>query len=142
MGRQFIRYVSGLHTSLPAGVDAWGVALKLLMSSVVVCGGIVAACFKYLNVKVLEPAERAAAAAGEAAASAGKMLPKKKKKASMSMGESAKYLASSPYIRNLATLVIAYGMSINLVEVRHLATRLGLHHPWPHLSHAVGPHHP
>ena len=33
------------------------------------------------------------------------------------MGESARYLASSPYIRNLATLVIAYGMSINLVEV-------------------------
>ena len=33
------------------------------------------------------------------------------------MGESARYLASSPYIRNLAVLVIAYGMSINLVEV-------------------------
>lgn len=31
--------------------------------------------------------------------------------------ESAKYLANSPYIRNLALLVIAYGMSINIVEV-------------------------
>lgn len=30
--------------------------------------------------------------------------------------ESAKYLAASPYIRNLAMLVIAYGMSINIVE--------------------------
>lgn len=35
----------------------------------------------------------------------------------MSLKESAAYLSSSPYIRNLATLVIAYGMSINLVEV-------------------------
>ena len=41
----------------------------------------------------------------------------KKKKKALSLGESAAYLASSKYIRNLATLVIAYGMSINLVEV-------------------------
>lgn len=32
------------------------------------------------------------------------------------MQESARYLAASPYIRNLAILVIAYGMSINIVE--------------------------
>ena len=35
----------------------------------------------------------------------------------MGLGESFKYLASSPYIRNLAMLVIGYGMSINIVEV-------------------------
>jgi len=35
----------------------------------------------------------------------------------MSLGESAKYLAGSPYIRYLAMLVIGYGMSINIVEV-------------------------
>ena len=28
-----------------------------------------------------------------------------------------RYLAASKYIRNLATLVVCYGMSINLVEV-------------------------
>merc|ERR1712167_406852 len=33
------------------------------------------------------------------------------------LGDSAKYLANSKYIRSLATLVIAYGMSINIVEV-------------------------
>jgi len=111
---QFVRYVSGLHASLPAGVDPWGVALKLLMSSVVVLGGVIAACFRYLNVAVIEPQEAAAKAAGEALTGGAKP---KKKKANMSFGESARYLASSPYIRNLATLVIAYGMSINLVEV-------------------------
>ena len=50
---QFVRYVSTLHTSLPAGVDAWGVALKLLMSAVVALGGVVAVCFRYLNVAVI-----------------------------------------------------------------------------------------
>jgi len=106
---QFVRYVSTLHSTLPAGVDAWGVALKLLMTTVVVLGGVIAGCFRYLNVAVLDKAEAAAAGAG-------KMAPKKKKP-SMTFGESFKYLAASKYIRNLATLVVCYGMSINLVEV-------------------------
>ncbi len=33
------------------------------------------------------------------------------------LGDSAKFLAASPYIRDLATLVIGYGMAINIVEV-------------------------
>jgi len=33
------------------------------------------------------------------------------------IGESASFLAKSPYIRDLALLVIGYGMSINIVEV-------------------------
>lgn len=32
-------------------------------------------------------------------------------------GESASFLAKSPYIRDLAMLVIGYGMAINIVEV-------------------------
>lgn len=35
----------------------------------------------------------------------------------MPMGESISYLAKSRYVRDLATLVVAYGISINLVEV-------------------------
>merc|ERR1719486_1693669 len=42
---------------------------------------------------------------------------KKEKGPSMGLAESFKYLLSSSYIRNLAFLVIAYGMSINIVEV-------------------------
>lgn len=33
------------------------------------------------------------------------------------LGESASFLAKSSYIRDLATLVISYGMAINIVEV-------------------------
>ncbi|CAD5312814.1 unnamed protein product [Arabidopsis thaliana] len=38
-------------------------------------------------------------------------------KPQMGTMESLKFLVSSPYIRDLATLVVAYGISINLVEV-------------------------
>lgn len=39
------------------------------------------------------------------------------KKPKLSMGESMKFLFNSRYVRDLATLVVAYGVSINLVEV-------------------------
>ena len=42
---------------------------------------------------------------------------KKKDKPKMGMGESLKFLLASRYIRDLATIVVAYGISINLVEV-------------------------
>ena len=35
----------------------------------------------------------------------------------MGAGESVKFLANSPYIRDLAALVVGYGMAINIVEV-------------------------
>ena len=44
-------------------------------------------------------------------------LKKTKTKTKMSLKDSASYLANSAYIRNLAALVICYGMSINIVEV-------------------------
>lgn len=40
-----------------------------------------------------------------------------KEKPKLSMGDSAKFLWNSTYVRDLATLVVAYGISINLVEV-------------------------
>jgi ATP:ADP antiporter, AAA family len=36
----------------------------------------------------------------------------------MGAGESVKFLSQSPYIRDLAALVVGYGMAINIVEVR------------------------
>jgi len=113
---QFIRYVSSLNRSLPAGVDPWGVALKILMSAVVLMGGVIAACFRYLSVSVLQQSTPSAAG-DEAAAAVAAKTTTKKKKPSMGVRESFKYLAASPYIRNLATLVVSYGMAINLVEV-------------------------
>ena len=105
---QYVKFVSSLRSGLPAGADYWGHSLKLLMSAVVGGGGVVMALMAYMQKSVLtdpgcvDPKREAR---------------RKKQKTSMSMGESAKFLANSPYIRDLATLVIGYGMAINIVEV-------------------------
>merc|ERR1719246_144823 len=55
---------------------------------------------------------------------------KSKKKTKMSLRDSAKFLMDSSYLRNLATLVISYGMCINIVEVTWKA-KLKLAYPNP-----------
>jgi len=42
---------------------------------------------------------------------------KEKKRATMSIANSAKFLASSQYLRLIATLVVGYGLSINFTEI-------------------------
>lgn len=103
-----VKYFSQVRAALPPGVDGWGLSLRGMMTMVVIGGGLVAGTYWYLNRKVVPKM----IAAGTTPA------PKKKKnKENMSVGESFKFLAASPYIRDLATLVVAYGISINLVEV-------------------------
>jgi AAA family ATP:ADP antiporter len=99
-----------MRSTLAPGVDAWAVSLRYLMGAVLGSGGVLLAAHKYMQdnlvkTKAKEPAVEAAAE-----------VPRKKKP-KMSMGESAKFLMSSPYIRDLATLVISYGLCINIVEV-------------------------
>jgi AAA family ATP:ADP antiporter len=106
---QYVRFVSALRANLPPGVDPWGMSLKYLMGAVFASGGCLVGIFSYMQRKVMtDPAcvdqEKQAA-------------KKKKKKTKMGLRESAKFLMSSPYIRDLAMLVISYGMCINLVEV-------------------------
>jgi AAA family ATP:ADP antiporter len=106
---QYVRFVSALRANLPPGVDPWGMSLKYLMGAVVASGGCLVGIFSYMQRKVMtDPAcvdqEKQAA-------------KKKRKKTKMGLRDSAKFLMSSPYIRDLATLVISYGMCINLVEV-------------------------
>lgn len=100
--------VSNIRQKLPADVDAWGVSLNYLMTMVVFAGIMVMAIYRYINTKVLtdprfyDPNEEKA---------------KKKKKPKMSLKDSFLYLTRSKYIGLLAILVIAYGISINIVEV-------------------------
>lgn len=106
---QYVRFVSTLRANLPAGVDPWGMSLKYLMGAVVASGGCLVALFSHMQRNVMtDPAcvnqEKQAA-------------KKKKKKVKMGLRESAKFLMSSKYIRDMAMLVISYGMCINLVEV-------------------------
>ncbi|XP_038993355.1 ADP,ATP carrier protein 1, chloroplastic-like [Hibiscus syriacus] len=96
-----VKYFSNLRQNLGPGVDGWAISLKGMMSIVVLMG--VTICFLYWWVNNFVP------------------LPtrskKKKEKPKMGTMESLKFLVSSRYIRDLATLVVAYGISINLVEV-------------------------
>ena len=80
----------------------------MLMGAVVAMGSAIAVLFHYMQTKVLTDPE---------CVSQEREQKRKKTKTKMTIAESAKYLAASPYIRNLALLVICYGMSINIVEV-------------------------
>jgi len=110
---QYVRWVSQMRSTLAPGVDAWAVSLRYLMGAVLASGGVLCATYKYMQDKVVTPMrlEREASGKAEPPSKA------KKKKERMTLKESAKYLVSSPYIRDLALLVISYGMCINLVEV-------------------------
>jgi len=78
------------------------------MGMTLLSGMVVAGCYWWMNRNVLtdprffDPNEQ---------------VKKKKSKPKMSLGESFKYLLSSPYIGCLAVLVISYGVAINIVEV-------------------------
>jgi len=102
-----IVHFSDIRKKLPEGADAWGTTLNSLMTLVVVAGVFVMGIYYWMNRNVLNdprfynPAE----------------VKQKKSKPKMSMKESFGYLLKSKYIGCLAILVIAYGISINIVEV-------------------------
>ncbi|HRW58137.1 MAG TPA: NTP/NDP exchange transporter [Chlamydiales bacterium] len=112
--------VSNIRSKLPAGVDAWGVSLNYLMSMVVISGICIMGIYAWINRNVLtdprfyNPEEKVV----------------KKAKTKMSMKDSFVFLGKSKYIGLLAILVIAYGISINIVEVTW-KSQLKLQYPNP-----------
>ncbi|XP_020099269.1 ADP,ATP carrier protein 1, chloroplastic-like [Ananas comosus] len=101
-----VKYFSNLRKNLGPGVDGWAISLKGMMSIVVILGLVISGIYWGVNKFVLSDPS----------------LPKsdrkkKKEKPKLGMKESLKVLLSSRYVRDLATLVVAYGISINLVEV-------------------------
>lgn len=96
-----VKYFSNLRENLGPGVDGWAVSLKGMMSIVVLMGFAICFLYWWVNSYAQLPTRS----------------KKKKEKPKMGTMESLKFLVSSPYIRDLATLVVAYGISINLVEV-------------------------
>ncbi|GAB2228147.1 hypothetical protein Droror1_Dr00009977 [Drosera rotundifolia] len=96
-----VKYFSQLRQNLGPGVDGWAMSLKGMMSIVVLMGLAICAIYWWVNTYVpLQVRTR-----------------KKKEKVKMGTMESLKFLINSRYIRDLATVVVAYGISINLVEV-------------------------
>lgn len=91
---------------LPAGVDAFGVNLKILTSFVALAGCLVMITYRWMNKHVLtdpklyQPEEVAT----------------KKSKPKLSIGQSFAYIMKNPYLGMIAILVLSYGIAINLVE--------------------------
>ncbi|PIN21132.1 hypothetical protein CDL12_06171 [Handroanthus impetiginosus] len=96
-----VKFFSQMRQSLGPGVDGWAISLKAMMSIVVLMGLTICFLYWWVNKNVPLPTRS----------------HKKKEKPKMGTKESLKFLVSSRYIRDLATLVVAYGISINLVEV-------------------------
>ena len=99
-----VKYFSSVRANLPPGVDGWAMSLRGMMSLVVVFGFGICAIYWAIN-KFVVPQNVELQAT------------KKKKKAKMGVGDSLKFLLGKRYVRDLATLVVAYGICINLVEV-------------------------
>ncbi|XP_068647661.1 plastidic ATP/ADP-transporter-like [Aristolochia californica] len=100
-----VKYFSNLRKNLGPGVDGWAMSLRGMMSIVVILGLVICALYWWVNTYVLNDP------------SLPKANRKKKEKTKLPLKESLKFLLSSRYVRDLATLVVAYGISINLVEV-------------------------
>jgi AAA family ATP:ADP antiporter len=99
-------YLSGVLVEYFAGKDHLE-STQSLMTCVVVAGALTAAIYYWMNRNVLtDPRLYEAAGAGG----------KKKSKPKLSLSQSFKEITSSPYLGFIAILVLAYGVSINLVE--------------------------
>jgi len=106
---QYIKWVSQLRSKLPTVIDAWGISLKYLMGAVIASGSLMIGTYNHLQQNVVKNPKCVDKKV--------QRLRKDNKKDKMGLRESAKFIFKSSYIRELATLVICYGMCINIVEV-------------------------
>jgi ATP:ADP antiporter, AAA family len=110
---QLIRYFSARYTG-----ELYYISLNILMALVVGSGVIVLMLYWYLQKKVLTDPRFFAT----------EDVKKKKSKPKLGFIEGLRFLARSKYLGCLAILVMAYGVSINLVEV---TWKDQLHHQYP-----------
>lgn len=102
-----ITYFANVREKLPPEVDAWGMTLNYLMTSVVVSGIILMGIYAWMQKNVLS--DPRFYDAGD--------VKQKKSKPKMGLVDSFKFLAKSKYLGCLALLVFAYGFCINIIEV-------------------------
>jgi len=99
-------HITNKYSHLSASMR-WEVSLKWIMMALLVCFGVIVYLYNWINKNVMtdprlfDPSRTAT----------------KKKKAKLTFSESLKVVFSSKYLAFLAMIVLAYGISINLVEV-------------------------
>ena len=98
-----IRFSSHIFCEwLPYGRNAWDQSIFFVGCTVIGCGLMTMAIFRWLNVRVIQPSEKQAPP---------------KQKIRMSMRENFAYLSRSKYLLYIALIVFAYNLAINLIEV-------------------------
>lgn len=90
---------------IPYGTTRWEQSILFLNCTVILCGLATIAVFRWLNVRYITPAERAAPIEHES------------EKIKMSLRQNFAYLSRSKYLICIAAIVLAYNVAINLVEV-------------------------
>lgn len=88
---------------IPYGTTKWEQSIFILNCTVIGCGLLVIALFRWLNKYIIKPEERP--------------ITVKPEKPKMSLRANFAYLARSKYLLCMAALVLGYNISINLVEV-------------------------
>lgn len=112
-----VKYFANMRGA--SGIDSWGMTLNYTLTAVVIASLAVIAIYWWINREVLTDPRFYDVT---------EVKKSKKEKPKLSLKESFLFLAKSPYIGCLAILVIAYGVSINLVEVTWKA-QLKLQYP-------------
>lgn len=109
---QLVAYCSGkeIQQYFATKEEAWQMSLYILMGSVVFFGIIAMALYRWMHTSVLT--DKRYFDPNEA------LGVKKKKKEKLSLVESAKLIFSSPELGFIALLIMAYGISVNLLEVQ------------------------
>lgn len=92
-------YFSNLRHTLPPEIDSWGITLKWLMAFVGLNCAILLVTYYWMEGRTAKTGE------------------KKKEKPKLSLKESFLFLSRSKYLGLIALLLLAYGISINLIEV-------------------------
>ena len=118
---RFIKWAANIREGLTSG-DPWQVTLNYTMSMVVVAGLLVLGIYWWINKYVLTDKRFYDTSEQKAV---------KKEKPKLSMKESFMLLIRSKYLGCIALLVMAYGISINLVEV---TWKDQLHHQYPNYN--------
>lgn len=104
----FIRLVNHTLSTTVAG-DTQLLSLRVLIGTVMAMTAAMFASKAFIDTKIVAPAAKAAAAAA-AAEGSGQQKPIKKKKSKGTFSEGIAVLKNSPKIRNLALLVMSYGV--------------------------------
>ena len=90
---------------IPYGSNAWDQSILFLNCTIIATGLLTMAIFRWMNIRVIRPAESA------------KPSHMKTEKIKMSMRQNFAYLAKSKYLICISAIVVAYNLAINLTEV-------------------------